>query len=161
VAATWNAWVLFCLLAANIAGCAPLSGCPSDPSNPKAELTALQTYFAPDVRKKYDAIVDPKLRRQFRDEVVYGQIRAYDITFKRFEKALAGDSNAFSIGTDLLVLGLNAAGAVTGASAALAAASAGIVGAKGAVDKDLFYRLERATSGNPSVEREARAGPSI
>src|SRR5262249_46089227 len=51
--------------------------------------------------------------------------------------------NGFGLATDLIVLGLNAAGAVVGgaeAKSALAAASGGIVGAKGAVDKDLFYQ---------------------
>jgi len=134
----WYAMVALLSLAA--IGCAPLSGYPRDPNDLDAELAALQTYFSPDIRTQYDALVDANARRQFRDRVVYAQLRAYDINFKRFQKALTGDRNAFGVGTDWILLGLNAAGAATGGSAALSAASAGIVGAKGSVDKELFYQ---------------------
>ncbi len=131
------------ILCAVLAACSSLSGYPPEPADPDAELASLQKYFAPDLVTNYHDSTDAVLRKHIRDEVVYGRLRAYDIEFKKFEKALAGDNNTFSIGSEWVVLGLNAAGAVTGGAgtkAALAAASAGIVGAEGVVDKDLFYQ---------------------
>lgn len=133
-------WAVALVLALTMTGCVALSGYPKDASDPGAELAGLQQYFSPDIRTQYDAIVDPRLRRDLRDGVAYGQLRAYDINFKAFQKALTGDRNAFSIGTDWILLGLNAAAAAIGGSAAMSAASAGIVGAKGSVDKELFYQ---------------------
>jgi hypothetical protein len=126
-----------------VAACAPLSGYPEEVADPEKEVTNLVPYFDPAVTAKYSAMTDPVQREQYRNEVVYGRLRAFDIRFNQFAKAITQDNSVFAIGTDWLVLALNAAGATTGGLAtksALAAASAGIVGAKGAVDKDLFYQ---------------------
>jgi len=99
------------------------------------------------VRKNEDAALDVSrgglTRQQYRDAVVYGRINVIDIRYFQFEKALSGTNNGFSTGADLSVLVLNGLGATTGAAAAksaLAAASAGIVGAKGTINTDLFYQ---------------------
>src|SRR5439155_19071954 len=110
-------------------GCAAFEGFPPETIPPDEELATLQPYFAPDILVRYDAIADPAARRQFRDGAVYARLRAYDINFKVFERALAGESGGFLVGSDLIVLGLNAAGAVTGGAATKAilhAASGGI-----------------------------------
>ncbi len=125
-----------------LSACTALSGYPPESGDPDAELAALQTYFDPNTIPKYNAETDPAQRKRLRDEVVYGRLRAYDINYKKFVKALTGGNNLFSIGTDWLVIGLNAAGATVGgeaAKSALSASSAGVVGAKGSVDKNLFY----------------------
>lgn len=82
-------------------------------------------------------------RRAFRDQVVINRLRAYDIKFGEFEKRLWGDSNVVSLGGDLAILMLGGLGATAGSAvtkSALAAASAGIVGAQAAINKDLYYQ---------------------
>jgi hypothetical protein len=69
-------------------------------------------------------------------------MRAYDITFADFEKRLYGDGNAVTLGSDLAGLILAGLTATTGNAATksvLGAASAGVIGAKAAIDKDLYY----------------------
>ena len=70
-------------------------------------------------------------------------MRAYEIAFGDFEQRLWSDTNVISTGGDLLVLALAGLGATTGSAAtasALAAASAGVVGAQATVSKDLYYQ---------------------
>ncbi len=70
-------------------------------------------------------------------------MRVYEINFLRFKKSLWGDANAIAAGGDLLVLALTGLAATTGnagTKSALAAASAGIVGAQGAINKDIYYQ---------------------
>jgi hypothetical protein len=70
-------------------------------------------------------------------------MRAYDITFADFEKRLYGDGNAVTLGSDLVALALTGLIATTGNAAtksALGAASTGVLGAKAAIDKDLYYQ---------------------
>jgi hypothetical protein len=132
--------IAFCGLLAT--ACAPLSGYPEEVADPEVEVTSLEPYFNPEVMKTYAAKTDPVQREQYRNEVIYGRLRALDIRFNQFTKAISEDHSLYSIGADWIVLALNAAGATTGGAAAksaLAAASAGIVGAKGSVDKNLYY----------------------
>jgi len=129
------------LLILVLSACSPLRGYPSDPEDTTATLTALQPYFgvAKDTEYSNSAIGSPR-RQQLRDEIVLNRIRAYDIAFDDFERRLNGDGNSLTVGSDLLLLVLNGLGATTGTAAtksALAAASAGIVGAQAAIDKDL------------------------
>ena len=78
-----------------------------------------------------------------RDEIILSRIHVYDMEFSRFQRLLAGSSNVASVGSDFAVLTLNGLATVTGGTAtksALSAASGGIVGAQGNVNKDLFYQ---------------------
>lgn len=132
------------LLILALSACAPVRGYPSDPQDTTATLAALQPYFgvAKDAEYSSLAIGSPG-RQQLRDEIVFNRIRAYDIEFDDFEMRLNGDANSLTVGSDLLLLVLNGLGATTGTvatKAALAAASAGIVGAQAAINKDLYYQ---------------------
>jgi hypothetical protein len=124
---------LICFLTA----CSSLSGFPAASINENAELEDLQPYFKP---ATVDACIDDA---NCRNKIVNGRLRAVDLNYYAFVKALFVQHNSASLAADIAVLGLNAAGAVAGGAltkAALAAASAGIVGVKGAVDADLFYQ---------------------
>ncbi|MBV8564929.1 MAG: hypothetical protein JO273_05690 [Methylobacteriaceae bacterium] len=126
-----------------LGSCSTVEGYPVDPENTSAVLGSLQAYFDPAMDAQYNASFDPVFRRQLRDTIVLNRLRAYDIEYDIFQRKLFGDSNALSVGGDLVVLALNGAGATTGGAAtkaALSAASAGIVGAQGAISKDLFYQ---------------------
>lgn len=131
-----------------LSACSVVEGYPTNPDS-NTTLTALQTkYFGADSEDAYNSISasDPNyatLRKSKRDEIILGRIRAYDIEFSDFQRALNSYSNEISIGADLTALVLNGLGATTGnagTKAALAAASAGVIGAQGAVNKDLYYQ---------------------
>jgi hypothetical protein len=127
--------------------CSTFTGYPKSAVNEDDEITACQPYFASNVRSNEDAPSNDArgglTRQQYRDAVVYGRLGVVDIRYRQFEKALNGANNGVSTGSDLAVLVLNGLGATTGAAAAksaLAAASGGVVGAKAAINTDLFYK---------------------
>lgn len=136
-----------------VSGCAPVLGVPRDPENPdllqrSAILTALEASFDPSEDSAYDntpcgpADCDT-LRSAKRNEIVLRRVRTLNLEFSNFEERLYGDSNVVGSGGDLLLLILGGLGATTGnaaTKAALAAASAGIVGAQAAINKDLFFQ---------------------
>jgi hypothetical protein len=93
---------------------------------------------------------------QYRDTVVYRRMEVIDIYYYDFESKLTGAYNGIDLGGDLIALILNGLGATTGnaaTKAALAAASAGVIGAKGTVNTDLFYQKTL-----PALVAEMRAG---
>jgi hypothetical protein len=119
-----------------VASCASMSGYPPASIDQNAELKSLQPYFSPD---KVNSCAD----KQCRNEIISGRLRAVDLNYYAFVKVLFEQYSASTLSADIIVLGLNAAGAVAGGAAtkaALAAASAGVVGVKGAIDADLFYQ---------------------
>src|SRR5437588_6320881 len=130
-----------------LGACSTITGYPKSAVNDDTEIAASQSYFSSDVRTKEDTPSDTTrgglTRQQYRDAVVYGRLGVIDIRYREFEKALAAANSGVATGSDLTVLVLNGLGATTGAAAAksaLAAASAGVVGAKSAINTDLFYQ---------------------
>lgn len=124
-------------------GCAAIEGYPPDPENTTTTLTSLQGFFDPKWETQYNAESDPAKRQTLRDTVVLSRMRAYDLEFDDFERTLYKGGTGLPTAADLIVLILNGLGATTGVAAtkaALAAASAGLVGAGGVVNKDLFYQ---------------------
>jgi len=124
------------------AGCASFTGYPDSVVEPGDELTQLKPYFLPPMLKTYDDTVPETDRRKLRDQIVYARMRAYDIQFREFEKALTAQAGATALTTDLLALtlsGLSATVGGEGAKSALSVASGGVLGAKGNINKDLFY----------------------
>lgn len=142
-------------------GCAPLLGSPRDPENPgllrqSALLTKLEASFDPTEDDAYQraGCVDlascagaggavEVARRAKRDDIVLRRLRALNLEFSNFEERLYGDSNVVGTGGDLLLLVLGGLGATmgnAGAKAALAASSAGVVGAQATINKDLFFQ---------------------
>lgn len=131
----------FCVL---LPACASVEGYPDRPENVDAKIGKLQElYFLPgrDVLSLY-AGKSGADRRSFRDEVVYGQLQAFDIRFAEFTEALYKEGITTNLGLDLLGLGVGAAGAtVTGATASrvLSAMSTGVAGTQTAINKTLYY----------------------
>ena len=125
-----------------LAGCTAVNGYPANPIDSSADLAALRSLSAADAIIQYASETDPTRRQGLRNTIAYNRLAAYDIAYQEFESRLSQDSNLQSVAGDLTVLTLNGIGATTGgatAKAALAAASAGVVGAKADIDKDLFY----------------------
>lgn len=126
-----------------LTACAPVTGYPKDPENTDQTLANLQQYFDGTAEKDYALTLDPNLRTAKRNAIILGRIHAYDIEFADFEKRLYGDGNGVSLGSDLVALILGGLTATTGnaeTKAALGAATTGVIGAKAAVDKDLYYQ---------------------
>lgn len=161
---------VLCLLAT---GCAALKGYPETSSDPGAELTVLAKYFQPNYIQGCIDKQDNLERRRCRDEIVNGRIRAIDLHFNAFQKELFKGGVTGNIAVDWAVLALSATGAVAGTAAtkaALAAASGGLVGAKGSFDKNAYFEktmpviLSRMIAERKKVLatiREGMAGDSI
>jgi hypothetical protein len=106
-------------------------------------LAALAPYFNGVKEADYLATADLALRTAKRNAIVLARLRGYDIEFYDFEQELYGQGNEITLGADLTALALGGLIATTGKAAtksALGAASAGVIGAKAAIDKDLFYQ---------------------
>lgn len=126
-----------------LAGCASLEGYARDPESPALVARARDAFFGENADASYYAAASAADRKRVRDFLIYGKMRVIENDFDDLERTLNGTGNRVSLFGDLAVLGLNGVGAVTGGAetkAALAAASGGIVGAQGAISKDLYYQ---------------------
>lgn len=131
------------VLAASLAlgGCATIRG--SQDSIPGLSVTppmsqdqALQAYWSGDTTARH-----AMTRRDYRDYVIALYLAAIDDRYRKFTAQLQGGNRGSGLGLDLLVLGLNGAAALSGASSAgdistLAAVSAG---ARSTIDKRLYF----------------------
>lgn len=127
-----------------IPGCTAASGFPKRTQDLQQELEPLKSYFTEDVLAGFETAVgqSPDAARRYRDRVTHARMRAIDIHYAIFIREVTGGRIAFNSATDIAVIGLSAAGAITGASSTksiLAAISGGIVGSRGVIDKEVFY----------------------
>mgnify|MGYP001564340945 CR=1 FL=1 len=124
-------------------GCASMRGYPNRSDDIKKELTDLRNrYYKESIIDDYNNKKGEAEKKTFRDEVVLGRIRTIDLYYDIFRQALTKENIGLNVGSDLTVIGLNAAGTIIPAAstkAILAAVSGGIVGAKGTISKDVFY----------------------
>lgn len=125
-------------------GCNAASGFPKRTHDLERELEPHKAAFTEDVLAGFDAASTqgPEAARRYRDRIAHTRLRAIDIHYAIFIREVTGGRIAFNTSTDLAVIGLSAAGAITGASSTksiLAAISGGIVGARGVIDKEVFY----------------------
>jgi hypothetical protein len=128
-------FVLVCA-AASLDGCAALKNYPDRSNDVNADLHTLQQYFDPAIIKQGGNST------AWRNEVVNSQIRAIDLQFTSFEQALARETVGVNTAVDMAVIGLGAATGVVGGATTksiLGVVSGGLTGAKGIVDKDIFY----------------------
>ena len=122
-------------------GCASVSGYPDRSYDLKAELAALDMYHRPDIVNTYNG-KEGEAKKDYRNEVVNARLRAIDLHFSIFEQELARENIVGNVGVDWAVLALGGATALAPLSATksiLGAVSGGITGAKGSVDKNIFY----------------------
>jgi hypothetical protein len=128
------AFVLMC-------GCTTMQGYPNRSDDPAKELKALAPYLDPGVITAYNN--KPAADKQaYRDEVVNGRIMAVDINFNIFEQAFSEEGITTNVVTDWTVIGLGGAGSIVGGASTksiLAATSGAITGAKGSIDKEVYY----------------------
>jgi hypothetical protein len=125
------------LLIPLISACAPLRGFPTDPTDTQvlADQQLVANYYSPRATEEE--------RRLLRNQIVSGRMNAYEAAYSDFKRRLNGDANTLNLAADLSLLGLAGVAATTGSittATALAAASAGIIGAKGAINSDLYFK---------------------
>jgi hypothetical protein len=132
-----------CLSIFSLSGCSSLSGYANHPETPAAIAQRASKYFGPDAEKNYDAAQTDAARQSERNKLVYGKIQVFGDEFQKLERALNTSGNSISVGGDLAIFALNGLAATTGGpetKSALSTASAGILGAQGAINKDLYYQ---------------------
>ena len=123
-------------------GCATISGYPDRSYDLKAELAALDQYHLPDIINIYNAKTQEKDKKDYRDEVVNARLRAIDLHFGIFEQEVARENIIGNVAVDWAVLALGGATALSPSSTAksiMGGISGGLTGAKGSVDKNVFY----------------------
>jgi hypothetical protein len=125
------------LLIPLISACAPLRGFPTDPTDTQmlADQQLVANYYLPRATEEE--------RRLLRNQIVSGRMNAYEAAYSDFKRRLNGDANTLNLAADLSLLGLAGVAATTGSittATALAAASAGIIGARGAINSDLYFQ---------------------
>ena len=125
-----------------LASCASSQGFPERVISPEEELQGLKKYFH---AEKVDEYNNPSRtdeeRKRIRNEIINARLAAIDIQFSLFQQELHREGVGLNIGTDAIVLGLGAAGALVsgGTSQVLSATSAAVTGLKGSVDKKVFF----------------------
>lgn len=146
------------LLSALLA-CSPIRGYPDNFADSDQNIDSLANAVKIDKKQYYPshfpapvstsqplstaANADSTSRTELRNRIAFEEMQMYEIYFTRFQTRLWGDNNVISSAGDLIVFVLNGFGATTGTAAtksALAAASAGIIGAEGAISKDIYYQ---------------------
>ncbi|NTW89067.1 MAG: hypothetical protein HGB26_08120 [Desulfobulbaceae bacterium] len=126
-----------------LAGCASMSNAPKRSGDMVAELKALEPYFSASVIKTYDSLkTKPDDQRGYRDEVIFGRIRAIDLHYNQFINDISREDKGMNIGTDSAVLLLDAGGAlskVSSTQAIFSQASGVLTGVKSSIDKNTYY----------------------
>lgn len=124
-----------------VACAASIEGYPDRSLDVEQELKALAPLYDTNKISEYNKETDTQKKRGLRNDYVYARMSAIDLQFGKFEQAIFREGVGSGILTDWIELALGGAGAVFsgGTSQALSAASAGVVGAKGAFDKQAYF----------------------
>lgn len=128
---------------ASLGGCTSIEGFPRRPETIQVVEDKRSLFFGPSAENAYYAASTEADRRRERDRLVYGKMEVIEYDFEALERALNGTGNSVSLFGDLSVLALTGIASTTGGEAtksALAAMSSGIVGAQGAVSKNLYFQ---------------------
>lgn len=117
-------------------GCASFEGMPR-PAPP----SAVESYYSlREVRGRIDAETDPMKQRAIRNGAVAMHIRAADEEYVNFLVSLGVNRKGANLLLDVGAIGLSSIGAVsTGSANEISAAVAALSGARGSVNKELYY----------------------
>ncbi len=138
---------LLCLLCVALAlsGCRTLrgGGAPDPSFDIEADLRALDDEFRTATNiKAYYSLADPAAKLAARNRFILGRIVQIDLRYIAFIRAMTADRQKLDAATDLASLSINLAGTLVGGARAktnLAAAAAGLGGAKQTIEKDFYY----------------------
>jgi hypothetical protein len=127
-----------------LGACESIRGYPDQPPSLPTTLSSLDGATLSALIVEYNATITTAARKQvIRDQIIHSDLTQIDNKFNDFKIELSSQDNQLSLGTDFISLALAGLGATVGSTAtkaALAAASAGVIGAKSAIDKDLLYQ---------------------
>ncbi|WP_339915493.1 hypothetical protein [uncultured Brevundimonas sp.] len=125
----------------------PISGCASLRGEPAA-ISAPANYDDTTVLQHYTSLRDEAARVDYRNEVAYRWIAVSDAEFAAFRHALSREMKGVNLGSDLAVLVMNGAAAVSGAQAAraLAVGSATVLGGNATLNREAFLDQSLATA---------------
>jgi hypothetical protein len=130
-------------MAVLLAGCQAVQGYPAPGMTPKEALGSVSADSAVGAEADYaKAQDDPVLRQQIRDRIVRSRIYVADVNYHEFQRSLSTEQKAFAVGSDIAVLALAGAGTLaksTRTKTRLAAWSAGVLGGRSAIDKEIYY----------------------
>jgi hypothetical protein len=127
----------------SVAGCAATGGYPDNPVDVATDLAPLKGYFDANLIAAYQTMTpgDPG-RLALRNEIIYGRVAAYDIQFTQFQQRLNRERLIPDATGDIAIAVMGGVGSAVASAAtktALLAATTATTGAKGAIDKDIFY----------------------
>lgn len=138
------------LLVLLTAGCATFEGSPQ-PLTPEAAGKHMKE--VEDVQSAIDKERDPAKQRAFRNNLVWAYIRAADDQYRLFLVSVNKSMKGSNFGLDLAGVLVSSAGAVVhGAANELSATAAALAGARGSINKELYF--ERTL---PAIEAAMRA----
>jgi hypothetical protein len=129
-----------------LSACGAIRGAPAPVIDSSQEKLDFSNYLSGDVLMKFYS-PDSSQRGgmtplAWRDAVIAARLEITDQNYQTFKNDLYAETSGINLGTDLLALGLTAAGTVAGkgVTQALSAASAGVLGASAAFNKDALYQ---------------------
>lgn len=130
--------LLFVSLA--LGGCASFKGYPTKAVDPAERLKTLGPYLRLNLAD-YDKLPADEQRRK-RGEIVNAEILATDLHFAAFQEMLYKEGVEYSVGTSWTVIALTEAASLVGGGSgrALSATAGGLVGAKEAFDKNVYFK---------------------
>jgi hypothetical protein len=124
------------LLVLSFLGCKTLGGQPQLPYDPARQIKELSVEFD----KK---TCDECHARDCRNRIVTSQLRAINLLFNQFERAIAEESGKIGMVGDIMVAAFSGAGTIVGGAhskSVMAALSAFTGGTQTAIQKNLFYQ---------------------
>ena len=128
---------------ASVGGCSSIEGYQRRPEAIQVIANKREAFFGVKAEAVYNATVPEADRRKLRDRIIYGKMEVIEYDFEALERALNSTGNSVGLVGDLSVLTLTGIASTTGGEAtksALAALSSGVVGAQGAVSKNLYFQ---------------------
>jgi hypothetical protein len=122
-----------------LGACQTISGQPRLPYDAKHHLDDLATYFD---RKTIDACIGNETD-VCRNQIVNGQIEAFETVANEFEREVASESGEVNVVGDTLSSALSAAGAIAApaqSKTVFAALASFVTGGKASLDKNLYFQ---------------------
>ncbi len=133
--------VVFGLATGLLAGCAAINGAPRNPGNSSSDLAVFREGFDQSLLREYFDSAEPRTTT-LRNQIVAERMQAYRVAYENFKSDLRSHRTMLSLGSDLAVLGLTAAGGFgvsAGTTAGLLATAGLVTGANGVISKDVYY----------------------
>lgn len=132
--------VIAALAGITMSGCASFNSMPSPVIPFNAATTIPPDYERVHVLEAMSAETDPLRRRELRNRTASLYVAAADARYYQFRISLSRDARGSSLGLDIAALAAGTIGSVAKSAAnELAAAAAGLTGARASVNRELYF----------------------